>query len=124
MNSLSVTGAVMTAGGIGAVARYLLDDALTRRLRGDFPWGIAVVNVVGSFVIGVVAGLTLHHGLPEELRLIAATGFCGGFTTFSTASLDTVRLAYAGRRWQVVANTVGMVIATVAACALGLWLGS
>ena len=85
--------AVAAAGGIGAVARLVLDGLLRSRVAINFPLGTTVINVSGSFLLGLVTGLALAHGLPAEWRAILGTGFLGGYTTFSTASYETVRLA-------------------------------
>jgi CrcB protein len=62
------------------------------RVGGPFPWGTFVVNVSGSFALGVLTGLALYHAFPEEPRIVLGAGFCGAYTTFSTFGLETVRL--------------------------------
>ncbi len=114
---------VALAGGLGAVARFGLDGWIRSRTASAFPVGTVVVNVTGSFVLGIVTGLTLAHAVPEELRLVLGTGFCGGYTTFSTASLETVRLVEQRRIRLALLNGVGTLLATVGVAALGLWLG-
>ncbi|MET1006559.1 MAG: fluoride efflux transporter CrcB [Propionibacteriaceae bacterium] len=110
------------AGGLGAVARFILDGVITARVS-RYPWGTTVINVTGSLLLGVVTGLALGHVLPERWHLVLGSGFLGGFTTFSTASLETVRLLQE-RRWLAgLANGIGMLAASVAAAAIGLWLG-
>ncbi|GAC1329990.1 MAG: hypothetical protein NVSMB13_17830 [Mycobacteriales bacterium] len=111
---------IAVAGAIGAPARYLLDGWLTRRLRRGFPWGTFVVNVSGSLLLGLVAGLGLYHGLPHTPRLLLATGFCGAYTTFSTFSYETVRLVETGSTAGAVANTLGSLLAGLLAAAAGL----
>ena len=111
---------IAVAGAIGAPARYLLDGWLTRRLPSGFPWGTFVVNVSGSLLLGLVAGLGLYHGLPQAPRLLLATGFCGAYTTFSTFSYETVRLIETDTTAAAVANTLGSALAGLLAAAAGL----
>ena len=114
---------VALAGGVGAVARFVLDGLVRSRLASWFPVGTVVVNVTGSFVLGLVTGLALAHVVPEELRLVVGTGFCGGYTTFSTASFETVRLVEQRRVGAALLNGVGTLVVTVGVAGLGLWLG-
>lgn len=122
MTPLVVLG-VAAAGGLGAVARLVLDGVLRSRIAVSFPLGTTVINVTGSFLLGLVTGLALAHGLPPEWRAILGTGFLGGYTTFSTASYETVRLAQQRRYRAALFNGVGMLVLALAAAGLGLWLG-
>lgn len=122
MTVLLVIG-VGLAGGVGAVARLVLDGLLRARVRVAFPLGTTVINVTGSFLLGLVTGLALVHGLPPEWRAVLGTGFLGGYTTFSTASYETVRLAQQRRYRAALLNGVGMLAIALAAAGLGLWLG-
>ncbi|MGN6762048.1 MAG: fluoride efflux transporter CrcB [Leifsonia sp.] len=115
--------AVAAAGGVGAVARLVLDGFLRARVRIAYPLGTTVINVTGSFLLGLVTGLALAHGLPAEWRAVLGTGFLGGYTTFSTASYETVRLAQQRRYRAAFVNGVGMLVLALAAAGLGLWLG-
>lgn len=115
--------AVAVAGGLGAVARLVLDGVLRSRVRAGFPLGTTVINITGSFLLGLVTGLALAHGLPPEWRAVLGTGFLGGYTTFSTASYETVRLAQQRRYRAALFNGVGMLLLALVAAALGLWLG-
>jgi CrcB protein len=83
---------IALGGFFGAPARALLDRAVSARTRTSFPVGTLVVNCSGSFLLGVLTGLGLHHQLPFGISALAATGFCGAFTTFSTFSFETLRL--------------------------------
>lgn len=114
---------VALAGGVGAVARFVLDGLVRSRVASLFPVGTVVVNVTGSFVLGLVTGLALAHVVPEEMRLVVGTGFCGGYTTFSTASFETVRLVEQRRVGAALLNGVGTLVVTVCVAGLGLWLG-
>ncbi|WP_431278934.1 fluoride efflux transporter CrcB [Leifsonia poae] len=116
--------AVAAAGGLGAVTRLVFDTFLRSRFAINFPLGTTVINVTGSFLLGLVTGLALAHGLPAEWRAILGTGFLGGYTTFSTASYETVRLAQQRRYRAALVNGFGMLVLALAAAGLGLWLGS
>lgn len=113
---------VALAGGLGAMARLVLDGMVRQRWR--VAWlGTLVVNLTGSFVLGLVAGLAAGALLPPSLRLVLGTGFLGGYTTFSAASVETVRLA-GQRRWAAAfAYGFGTALAAVALAALGLGAG-
>ena len=112
------------AGGVGACLRLLVDDVSRRRLSGRYPWGITIVNVTGSLALGFVTGLALATVVPEGFRLIVGSGLLGGYTTFSTASIDTVRLVQARRYRAAFANGFGQLVACVTASAIGLGLAS
>ncbi|MBO1805633.1 fluoride efflux transporter FluC [Leucobacter ruminantium] len=107
---------IAAAGGVGAAARYLVDTSLPRRFRARFPWGIAIINLTGSFALGVLTGLALEHPVAG----IASVGFLGGYTTFSTASLDTVQLLRERRTLAALANGPGVLAASVALAVLGI----
>ncbi|HLY81603.1 MAG TPA: CrcB family protein, partial [Acidimicrobiales bacterium] len=104
---------VGVAGALGAVARYLLDGAVQGRTRATFPFGTLMVNVAGSFILGVLTGLALYHGLTRAPKAVIGAGFCGGFTTWSTASWETVRLAEDGAVGAALCNGLGGLLATV-----------
>ncbi|QGQ20446.1 fluoride efflux transporter CrcB [Cellulomonas sp. JZ18] len=110
------------AGGLGAAARFVLDGAVTARTRTPFPRGTFLVNVAGSLLLGLVAGGHAAGALGPDVLLVAGTGFCGGFTTFSTATVDTVRLARDGEVRRALLNAVGTLVACVAAAAAGVGL--
>lgn len=118
---------VAVAGGLGAAARFVVDGAVRARTPGAaFPWATVVVNVSGSLLIGLVTGVLLGAGDPAHLepwRLGVATGLCGGYTTFSTAMVETVRLGRSGRRRLAVANALGTMVLTLAAVVVGVGLG-
>lgn len=111
---------VACAGSVGAVARFMLDGAIRHRRSTDFPWATVLINVTGSLLLGLIVGLVLFHGAPRELQLIVGMGFCGGYTTFSTASVETIRLMQRRRYWAGLSNAVGTLVVTVAAAAAGL----
>ncbi len=112
----------LLAGATGAVARFMVDALIKQRWRSPFPLGTLVINVTGSLLLGVLAGLVLFHGQPSACQTVIGTGFCGGYTTFSTASFETVRLVQQRRRMYALANAVGSLVVSVAACAAGFAL--
>lgn len=116
--------AFVIAGAVGAPLRYLLDGAIAERSRGVFPWGTFVVNVTGSFALGLLAGLGLYHGLSPTLRVVVGTGFLGAYTTFSTFTFETVRLVEEGARNEAIRNAVGTLAAGAVAAAAGLALAA
>jgi CrcB protein len=99
---------IAVAGAVGAPARYLLDGYVQARARGELPLGTLVINVTGSLVLGFLTGLALYHGFPATPKTVLGTGFCGAYTTFSTFTYETVRLAeereFAGAAKNVVAS--------------------
>jgi fluoride exporter len=111
----------LLAGASGALGRFLLDALIKQRWKFTFPWATVIINVTGSLMLGVLAGLVLFHGQSSTWQTVIGTGFCGGYTTFSTASFETVRLVQQDRHWLALLNAVGSLIASVAACGLGLF---
>jgi CrcB protein len=116
--------AVAVAGGLGAATRFALDGLLRSRLRGALPVGTILINLSGSFVLGLLTGLTAAAVLPEALRAVAGTGFLGGYTTFSAASLETVRLAGARRPALAATNGIAVPLVAVLLAGAGLLLGA
>ncbi len=113
---------LLVAGAAGAPARYLVDRAVSRHGRGLLPLGTLVVNVTGSLILGVLAGLALYHGLTATPKMILGTGFCGAYTTFSTFTYDTVALADAGDHRPAARNVVLSLVLPTAAAAVGMAL--
>ncbi len=115
--------AVAVTGGIGSVCRLVLDGVIRARTGGPLPWGTITINLTGSFVLGVVTGLAVDHVVSESFRMVVGTGFLGGYTTFSTASFETVRLLQQRRWTSGVVNGFGVLVGATCAAGLGLWLG-
>lgn len=113
---------VALAGSAGALARFGLDGAIKRRWSPAFPWATLLINVSGSLLLGLLTGLVLFHGDPTEVKTIAGTGFCGGYTTFSTALFETVRLIQRGQRVYAAFNAAGTLLLTCLAGGAGLLL--
>ena len=114
-----VVVAVLAAGAVGAVLRYALSRALPVR-PGHLPGGILIVNVVGSGVAGALIGLAERAALDGDLRLVLVTGFCGGLTTFSTWTVETIELIDGGR-WRAAILNVVVTLALGLAAAAGMY---
>lgn len=114
---------VAVGGALGSVFRFML-SGLVGRLAGEaLPWGTLAVNVIGSFVIGWFAAATTSSGrlsATPELRTFVMVGLCGGFTTFSSFSLQTLALFDDGAPVRATAN----IVASVALCLASVWLGT
>ena len=112
--------AVALAGSVGAVARFLTDGAVQDRSTGTFPFGTLTVNCAGSLILGAVTALAWYHGLGGRAHAVVGVGFCGAFTTWSSVSWETVRLAEDGLGRQALLNLVGGVAAALAAAGVGI----
>ena len=107
---------------VGGASRYWCYGWAARHLGDAFPWGTLVVNIAGSSIIGLFATLSGPEGrllIGSSTRQLVMAGFCGGFTTFSTFSLETLNLARDGQWGWATAN----ILASVGCCLLGVWLG-
>jgi fluoride exporter len=118
--------AVAVGGAVGSLARFWLAAAMTMLTGPRFPWGTLLINIVGSFVIGVVAAVTLtpaRVAMHPDLRIFLMVGVCGGFTTFSAFSLQTLELLQSGDTSPALAYVAGSVVLCLAAVWAGLVLG-
>ncbi len=106
-------------GGLGAVGRFWLDGAVSRRAGRRFPWGTLAVNLTGALALGVLAGAAIS----EDAYRLAGIGLLGAYTTFSTWMFESHRLAEDGRAWQGAANLLVSLLAGLAAAWLGQELG-
>lgn len=114
---------VAIGGAIGTTARYWLSGVVARSVGETFPWGTLTINVTGSFVIGFFAVLTGPDGrvfVGSTARQFVMTGICGGYTTFSSFSLQTLNLANNGEWFRAGAN----VFVSVALCLIAVWAGA
>jgi CrcB protein len=118
--SAAVVLGVGLLGGAGAVARFLLDGAVARRAGTVFPAGTLVVNLTGAFVLGVLVGAAVH----EDAYRLAGTGLVGAFTTFSTWTFESHRLAEEGQLRLGALNFVLSLLAGVLAASAGRHLGA
>lgn len=119
--SLQACLLVMLGGALGTLARYGI-SVLALPISRDLPWGTIAINVSGSFLIGLFGTLTLANGrypMPEAVRLMVMVGFCGGYTTFSSFSLQTLDLLRGGAIGRAALNVAASVALCVAAVALG-----
>lgn len=105
---------------VGAPARFLTDRWVQSRHDTVFPWGTLTVNVIGSFVLGVVLGGAAAGGVPDAVVQAVGIGFCGGLTTYSTFSYETVRLAESGSARYAVANVLVSLAGGLLAALLGV----
>ena len=113
---------IAVGGALGSMARYLCTGLAARFIGDTFPWGTMIVNVVGCSFIGLFATFTGPDGrflIAPTVRQFVMVGICGGFTTFSSFSLETLNLARDGQWIKVAANVLG----SVALCLIGVWLG-
>jgi CrcB protein len=111
-------------GFFGAVARYLVDGWVSQATGGSFPYGTLVINISGSFVLGILFGLTVERAvLPAEIRAPLMIGFLGAYTTFSTWMLESWRLAEGGALVAAAMNIGGSVVLGLAAVFAGLVVG-
>jgi fluoride exporter len=117
--SVWVWAGVAVFGGVGAIARFLLDGAISQRACGDFPFGTLVVNLSGAFLLGLLTGLALEG----DALVLAGTATLGSYTTFSTWMLETHRLTENGEVGLAAVNAVGSVVVGVAAATLGHAIG-
>jgi len=118
--NVALWAGVLGIGGLGAVARFMVDRAVSRRTKGSFPYGTLVVNISGAALLGFLSGLVLSH----EVAMLAGTAFLGAYTTFSTWMLETQRLTEERQIWPAVANIVVSVVLGLSAAAAGQWVAS
>jgi CrcB protein len=119
VSGLGVWFWVAVAGGLGAVARFVVDGHVLARTGGRLPWGTALINVSGAFALGIVAGAAPDHAI----AVVVGTGFLGAYTTFSTWMLETLLLGESGRSAAAVVNVVGQLAVGLAVAGIGFGLG-
>lgn len=116
-------GAAVIAGGGAAVVRYLVSLWFARpHVSGEppaFPWAVLVVNVVGSGLGGAVLALAAHASLSPETQFVLLSGVCGGLTTFSTFSVETIQLVHEGRWRRAALSVAANLLLGLGACVLG-----
>jgi CrcB protein len=111
---------IAVAGGLGAASRLVVDGLVRHHVRVDFPWATVLINVTGSFLLGLLVGT----GAGDRWLDVLGTGFLGGYTTFSAASLETAGLLLDRRPLAAAANGLGVLVACVAAASGGYSLGA
>jgi CrcB protein len=115
--------AVAVGGALGSVARYLVAVGSGKMFGTDFPWGILIINMTGSLLIGAFIGLfATKWDLPQTARIFLTVGICGGYTTFSTFSLDSYYLIERGQLGAALAYMIGSVVLSIGALVGGLYL--
>ncbi len=118
--NVAVWAGVLVIGGLGSVARFMVDRAVARRAARSFPFGTLTVNISGAVLLGFITGLTLSH----SAALLAGTAFVGAYTTFSTWMLETQRLTEERQIGRAITNLVVSVVLGIAAAMLGQWIAS
>ena len=118
---------IALGGALGSVVRFWMSGVIAVRFDGKFPWGTIFVNITGSFLIGIFAAWSETGGLLAEattLRQFLMVGVCGGYTTFSAFSVQTLDLMRSGHWFAATGNVLGSVLACLVAVWLGYLLGS
>lgn len=115
--------ALALAGGLGATVRYIVDGFIRSKVPAGYPWPTTLINISGSLVLGFLTGLAMDSMAAGDLKFALGTGFLGGYTTFSTASYETVQLVRDRRYAAALSNGLVLAVTAVAAALLGLWLG-
>jgi CrcB protein len=113
---------IALGGALGTVARYWMTNAVAALTGPLFPWGTILINIIGSFIIGLVAHMTTPVGripIPFDMRAFILVGICGGYTTFSAFSLQTLELARTGHWFQAGGN----IVLSVVLCLIATWAG-
>ncbi len=114
---------VAIGGSLGAVTRYGVNQGAVQVFGHGFPWGTIIVNVLGSFLMGVmIAKFSMMDHVSHEMKTMLTTGFLGAFTTFSTFSLDFVTMWERGELAQAALYMMGSVVLSIAALFLALWI--
>lgn len=115
---------VLAGGALGSAARYLVAASMADRLGPAFPWGTLTVNIAGSFLIGLIATLADEFGsIGPQARVFLVVGVLGGFTTFSSFSLETLRLVEQNEIARAALNMLGSLTLSFAAATLGVAAG-
>ena len=110
-------------GFLGSILRFTVQQAVDRWVQGILPFGILTVNIIGSLLMGLIFGIVLHKNiLSDEWRLFLATGFCGGFTTFSAFSFDNVMLLNNGEYMHSLLYSGGSVVLAILSTMAGIYL--
>lgn len=115
--------AVLVGGGAGALARYVLGGWIQEAAGAGFPWGTLVVNVTGALLLALVYAILEGVRARPEWRALLGIGFCGGYTTFSTFTYESLRLLQDGQWSRATAYMLSSVLLALAATLAGFWLG-
>jgi CrcB protein len=118
---------VAIGGALGSMARFWLANTMAMLTGAEFPWGTLLINIIGSFVIsffGTLTGASPRFAVPNEARVFVTVGLCGGFTTFSSFSIQTLELVRTGQPGRAGLYVAASVVLCLAACALGFVAGN
>ena len=115
---------VASGGAVGALLRYLMTSGISFWMGRDFPYGTITVNIAGSFLIGMFTTVLCQNAMEPQLKLLLITGLLGGFTTFSTFSLDTINLIASGCWLKTFFYIAGSLILSLTATFAGIAMGS
>lgn len=113
--------AVFLGGGLGSLCRYSISQYID---NSSFPWATLIANGLACFVLGLVIGYSSRLGWPTHWKLLAATGFCGGFSTFSTFSKEALELAQQGVPWSAIGYVLLSLVVGLIALSVGLFLSN
>ncbi len=120
---IGVLVAIAMGGAVGSLFRYVVASQIQSAVSPGFPWGIFVVNITGGFIMGVITELgALKMNFTPELRAFLTVGILGGYTTFSTFSLDSALLIERGDYAGAAAYIVGSAVLSIVALFAGLWI--
>jgi CrcB protein len=123
LSSIAFTGLIGLAGAMGALMRYILGRFVAERISSSLPLGTMLINVSGAFLIGLIFVIASRHLISSSVQAVLATGFLGGYTTFSTMSWEGVQLMRGGSPWTSVLYLGGTVTLGLLAVILGFGLG-
>lgn len=121
--TLGWSGLISCAGACGALVRYFIGRFVATHFSVTFPWATLLINVSGAFLIGLISGMVTRHVVNVQMQSVLATGFLGGYTTFSTMSWESVQLARGGNRRLAILYLGGNFVPGLLAAAVGLLLG-
>jgi CrcB protein len=111
---------VLFGGGIGSLARYIVGTEIAERVGGRFPLGTMVINITGSFLIGLIMTILTQRLPHPNWRLLLVVGFLGGYTTFSSFEYETFQAVQGGAAWIGLVNIIGSIVLGY----IAVWLGS
>jgi fluoride exporter len=114
---------VFIGGGLGSLARFFIGKSMPNTSFNNFPIGILAINILASIILGIFIGQEINQKLSFNFRALIAIGFCGGFSTFSTFSADTLQLVQASRYPEAILNVVLNVVLCILATFAGIYFG-
>jgi fluoride exporter len=115
---------VFLGGGLGSIVRYFISTLFNSSDKTIFPLGTFITNILSCVLVGLLAGLVSKNIIDERLRLLLMTGFCGGFSTFSTYILESNTLILQQNHTTFLAYVFGSIILGLFSCILGIWIST